>query len=504
LLEGVLGGSFLLGTLGLTGCVGELSDPDSDVSGAANDAGKWKDLNPQPIENPPTVAASEQVPQSMDPLEGDERCTDLAEGEHLLGVSPNGIAWIANVSSDSTAFRVADFRADSVDETFDVELGGILAAQILGVQSAAFLTEDALWSFDDGTLQPHPLAFEKGSGLCGDPYSNGAVLAAGRFMERRATQWWSWEPSVSEEVAVDRLIDVGGECYDRDDGAWMLGADDRLWRVSRIDTQLLFSDVHSVDANPAHTGVLTSEGFYFGRDDWQHWTFPEEIPERVVAGGEVMWLQGGSQLLRFDGESFRELSRSELIQVDGLHAHAGGLWLEGEGRLCHYETQESLRVHGIRPGERAERESWTLEVELAPGESEELQASLNGDSIELAEAGSGASQLVDIPSARVGWNEVRLLQGAAERSVFFKREPAVVRSWADEIAPISDGECIDCHSPGGDAEKFPLETYEQWLASASDIRKRVVETETMPPTPPVGWEEQAQIIAEWLEGGMNP
>ncbi len=495
--------SFTLACLCLGGCVADLAGENDNTGSGGPGGDGGGNIKPQPIENPPTILETLVVPENPAPLIGEERCVDLGIGERLLGVDPNGIAWLATDAGASTDLRTFDPRELAPGEEFSMDLGGIVDAQILGAHDASFLTPDALLSFTDGTLQTHALTFDGASNLCGDPFSNGAVLAAGRFMERRGSEWWAWEPAVAAEASLVRLFDVAGECYDQNDSAWMLGADDRLWRVSHADTQLLFSDVLSIDVTPKSTGVLTADSFYYGRNDWQRWTFSGVAPDRVFAGGDVMWLQSEQELLRFDGTEFLTLNRPAGAALDAAFGHAGGLWIEGEGRVCHYTTQESLRVQGIRPGERAEQEAWSVEVELSDSAAA-LQAWLNGDALNLTAPAAAGMQRVEVPSARLGWNEVRLVQGTAERTVFFKRVPSVVRSWATDIAPLSAEACLSCHAPGGDAEKFPLENYEQWLVSAADIRIRVIETETMPPIPAPGWENEMRIIAEWLEGGTNP
>lgn len=487
---------------GLAGCEAQL---EGEGTGRLNAGGAGSgDLGrAEPIENPPTIGETQVVTEAPEVLSSEENCIDLVSGEKLLGVDPNGIAWLATDIGDSHDIRAFDYREATPGEEFSVELAEIVEAQILGEKEASLLGPEGLWSFAAGELVAHALSFDEAANLCGDPFSNGAVLAAGRFMERRGSEWWAWEPSVPAASSLARLIDVAGECYDRNDGAWMLGADNRLWRVSSTDTQLLFSDVLSVGVTPENTGALTADSFYFGRDDWQRWTFANGTPERLLAGGDVIWLQSGNDLLRFDGEEFRILDRPEATPIDVLKAHAGGIWVQGGERLCHYETQESLRIAGLRPGERAEREGWSVDVEVQDAE-EPLEAWLNDQVVDVSGTAIEGMQRLDLPDAHVGWNKVLLLQGTAERSLHFKRVPSIVRSWAEDIEPISEDACVTCHSSGGDAEEFPLETYDDWLARAADVRKRVVETQTMPPVLAPGWEDNMQIIAEWLEGGTNP
>lgn len=493
---GCAAGSALVGSavLALLGCSAEL---------ASENANRLEDERSMPLENPPMIREEQVVPKKLETLPSEETCIALDEGERLLGVDPNGIAWLAKPVNGVHELRAFDFRDELPGAAIQLELEVIVAAQFLGGRAAAFLGPDALWSFDDGSLTQQALGVDRPSDLCGDPESNGAVLAAGHFSERRGDQWWAWDPAVPEEEALVRLIDVDGDCYDRNDGAWMLGANGRLWRVSSADTQLLFSDVLSVDATAASTAVLTADSFYFGRDDWQHWTFPGPAPSRVVAGAEVMWLEEAGGLLRFDGSEFKRLEHSLSGQVETLHGHAGGIWLQADQQLCHYETQETLRIEGIRPGQRTEQATWIADVQVSDS-PDALEAWLNGGALDVGAEDANGILRVEVADAALGWNEMRLVQGTAERALFFRREPAVVRSWEADIEAISTAACLDCHAPGGDAEKSPLETYDQWVASAAKIRKRVIQTETMPPLPAPGWEKEMQVIAEWLEGGMNP
>ena len=79
--------------------------------------------------------------------------------------------------------------------------------------------------------------------------------------------------------------------------------------------------------------------------------------------------------------------------------------------------------------------------------------------------------------------------------------PSSAPTFSGDAAPIIGAHCAKCHVPGGKAEKFPFETYEQIGPFAGDMKLQL-ETCEMPqaPEPPLT-PAQRQAMFGWIACG---
>lgn len=111
-----------------------------------------------------------------------------------------------------------------------------------------------------------------------------------------------------------------------------------------------------------------------------------------------------------------------------------------------------------------------IDAKLEPASSGEVWAIANGALTRWARA--------DVPSATPGVDAIR------------------ARTWSTNVQPIFARRCSGCHTPGG-ASGIDLSTLDRWNEKRALIRKRVVDTRTMPPQGnPIDDAERA-AIEEW-------
>ena len=79
--------------------------------------------------------------------------------------------------------------------------------------------------------------------------------------------------------------------------------------------------------------------------------------------------------------------------------------------------------------------------------------------------------------------------------------PSVGPTFAVDAAPVIQGHCMKCHTPGGPAQKYPFETYAQIFPFAGDM-KLMLETCQMPPSsePTLTADERRKLFG-WIACG---
>ncbi|MCA9625568.1 MAG: cytochrome c, partial [Myxococcales bacterium] len=431
--------------------------------------------------------------------------------------SPEGHAWLVAQNGVASDLRVLDPFDPSAETTDSLELGSLSRLQAWSEMDAAAIADDSLWQIDHMArvqLAP-PTGFSADAELCGDPTTNGALLYGGELVERREDdQWWGWNPGTTGNAAPSQLLRFQGECAGPDDNVWMTSPDGTLWRVepASVYRPVRFEGyrsaaITSASGSEVMIGVLAEDRLWAGASEWQPYTFDRGTPELVSAAGGALWTVVDDHLLRFDGTTWNEIGLPDGASgIDGVEAHAGGAWLTAGDQVCHVALGPMLRVTGIRPYLRSKELDYTFTV-ASDDAGATISASLDGESLTLSDDGVSVTGKARLDE--VGWHELVVAAGETERSIFVKRIPEEIRSWAEDVEPIYQANCTgsDCHVAGGSATAPDLSTYETWTALAAKIRTRVVVAKTMPPTANQGpdWgEEQVAIIAQWLEGGMAP
>jgi hypothetical protein len=83
-------------------------------------------------------------------------------------------------------------------------------------------------------------------------------------------------------------------------------------------------------------------------------------------------------------------------------------------------------------------------------------------------------------------------------------DPIVLKNYNDDVKPIIDNNCVNCHSNGGSASFYLLETYDQVKASAESGKLYGRMTDAADPMPPSGIlpGTVTQIIDDWINEGL--
>lgn len=478
---------------GALACTGDLgSPPPTDP-----------ETEPEPILEPITV------PASLTQVTGTGFCVTLDDGESFWSASPEGYAWLAKPVAEEQHVRVFDPFDDAAAVADELLLDEIRWVQAWSAGDAAVITAEGLWRLEDmARIQVTPPTDHTTATMCGDPGANGALLSGGQLHERRDDQWFVWDSGVTDSSAPDRLLSFEGECVNQNNETWMMAADGLLWKLlpSEVFTPRQFEEGAAAAATADVVAVLEAEQLLVGPGQWQPYLFDGITPNAMSASAGRIWLGAGGQLLRYDGEDFVEVTHDLAENIQHVHAHAGGAWIVGETTVCHVSTDPMLRVDGVRPYVRSKELSYPFTV-VASEPSLTITAEIDGEAIELSPDETGAlagTARID----QIGWSNIIISADGLSRTIPVKRLPEITRSWSEDIQPIYESQCTgsDCHGSGTEGSP-DLGTYDAWVQYAVAIRTRVVEAQTMPPpaSRTEEWsEEQVNIIAEWLEGGMLP
>ena len=83
-------------------------------------------------------------------------------------------------------------------------------------------------------------------------------------------------------------------------------------------------------------------------------------------------------------------------------------------------------------------------------------------------------------------------------------DPIVLKNYNDDVKPIIDNNCVNCHSNGGSASFYLLENYDQVRASAASGSLYSRMTDATNPMPPSGIlpGTVTQIIEDWTIDGL--
>lgn len=78
-----------------------------------------------------------------------------------------------------------------------------------------------------------------------------------------------------------------------------------------------------------------------------------------------MWLAAGSQLLRYNGETFYKIANELDAPIAKIAIHASGAWISGEAENCHVSTGPMRRIDGVRSYRRAKDAGSLMGLTLA-------------------------------------------------------------------------------------------------------------------------------------------
>lgn len=514
---------------GLAGCYTGLADGaavDTDTSVAdgadAGDAGDAGDPDAPPDAPTDSVPAT-SVPDALDTVPGEGFCVSTAAGQTILGVSPDGYAWLGEsvVGGSSTAvrFSVVDPWSGSITAApSELDLGTMVAVEPRSADDAVVVAADALWHVEGWSrveLVP-PQSWSGSASACGNPRDNGYVLAGGTLYEHRPDGWWGLTVQAPEGGAPDRIIGFDGECTGPDDETWTTAPDGTVWRVS-VDGAvrgLRFAELQAAAATGSTLAVLADGELWLGPQEWTRFEFEAGAPSTIAASSDQVWIAVGSRVLRAAGGEFTELAATDAgdAEVTSLHAHPGGVWIARGEELCHAAVGAQLRVGDLFPYQRTpERE---LSFSLVPGSGVTVEATVDDEPVALTPGGSPGERIGVVALDGLGWHRLKLRATGTddtitERTVWLRHDVPAEVGFAADVAPIAAEHCSGdaCHSAMTTAGIPVLETLEAWTDHVDDIEERVVELDNMPPLgvrADTWGSDEVEMIARWIEGGMLP
>jgi len=504
----------------LSGCYTGLPEGDPLVVYGATDGGDDDDDGPgRGDPEQPEVEEEHTVPDDLDTLESDGFCRPLGTGQDVVGVGPDGSLWLAETLPDGrVAFEVVDPVTEQVTAAPEaLELGAMAAVQPRSGQDAVVVSADALWHVEGWQrveLVP-PSSFAGSASVCGNPRHNGFVLAQGTVSEHRTDGWWGLTPDAEGASTPTEVVTVDGECYGPADETWMTATDGTVWRVSADGNVRSepFAGLAGAAATGATLAVVADGALWLGPDGWTRYAFEAGNASVVSASSDQVWLGIGNRVLRATsseaGEAFVELSHELTTDVAAMWSYAGGVWLAGEGELCHAGVGPRIDVAGVHPYLRTPQTELPISITTEPGVT--LSATLDDTPLSLLSVGGAMEAVVTLDG--LGWHRLEVVgetaDGTARRVVWLRREVPDIVSFEQDVQPIALAHCSgdSCHSAMTEVMVPALETLEAWTSHGEAIEERVVALDNMPP-PGARSEEwgsdEVETIARWIEGGMLP
>lgn len=458
------------------------------------------------------------VPAAPTELQGTSMCVPLLAGETLVSVSPEGHAWLSSPSDVPPRLRVVDPFDATAPMSTEVDLGGLLRVQAWTDQDAVVIAEDGLWRLEGFSRIKidEPASLSEASSMCGDPSRNGSLLVGGSLFERRADgQWWVWDSGVEGQGAPDSIVEYDGDCNGPNDTLWLTAPDGTVWQLAASETHrpVRFSSLLEMVATGGMLGALETDRLWVGGllDDstlqWQQWRFPGEVPTQLSASAGALWMLSGSQLLRFDGETWAQVSHDMATVAVRAIAHPNGVWLVGDTEVCNVALGPMIRLEGLRPNYRGPELDYDVRVLSSGGDP--VTAAVDGAEEPLSLNGETGWYEGTVRLDSLGWHTLTLTAGSSTRTVPVKRLAETQASWEADIKPLYTDNCTggDCHGGSGSRAPAALDTFELWREYADKIEARVVSAENMPPPAQQTAEwgpQQIEIVAQWIEGGQLP
>ena len=457
----------------------------------------------------------------------DAHCQVLAGGEALVGVSPEGEAWVEG--DEGVRHVLPDGTSTWVDASF-TRADSLVAWDA----AAAFVVGDnSLWSASVEGAEPLSLPPELGKPrfVCGDPErASGAFMITTRgLFERHDDLWLRWSFPV-ELLESMKIQDLEGACAGQD-SLMYLEAGESLWEVRSGEIASLreAADLAGMiavgpDIRVGFVAVRDGELVRFDGSGWASIPFDEgSVSVAGVADG-VLWAAVDGRLYRRNRfDEWEHLDAPMLPSaIEEIRSYAaGGAWLVRANQLCHVEPHETLRVQGVRPyGRLAEGSGLSVAVSSDPSMGGSLSARLDGQGVGVS--GTAGSWSLSGPEAlSPGWHKLSLTvsspAGVVERTVRFVVEGAETKEppppsgeptvfWEADIVPIYERSCAPCHAEG--ANQTFMGSFEAFSALGAVALERVSNGEMPPPAasaeaPPLSAEE-LQLLQTWVQEGMNP
>lgn len=366
--------------------------------------------------------------------------------------APQGVT---EVEAQPLSVRTVDWNptaADVGEVAAVAELGGVIA--VLGDAGASVFSGGVLTA-TDGSVKGWkgaaviPAADGNGTWIAGIDASGGVQrLRAGSFFE-----------------GVSDLYGLGGEAVL---GVSALGG---AAVAFALDGQLAVTDGATITRYDVATyaGLAGADGRAGSASDGKARVF------EATTGSETTHLVAGAEQAVFNAAGRLVVRTADAIYME-----------DGQGGL-------GLRY---RAKAGALRELAASDVRVWAIEGTEL-LSIEADSVlRTTDAGvADGVRLLGSPSGDV-WT---INDGALERFAAETGDSEDRAVWEKDVQPVYLGSCTPCHEPGGSAGA-DLSTYGAWVVRREQIRERVVEAKTMPPTGIEFTEAGRAAIEKWVGG----
>jgi hypothetical protein len=447
-------------------------------------------------------------------------CIDLAEGERLSGVGPDGHAWVTSLDG----LRVVD--PDGNSKPITVRFGTADEVVAWTADRAFIVSESQLWDTRLDGSQPFILPDNLGRPLyaCGDPEatSGSFILGSRGLFERRGSDWYRWNVPI-EVFETMEIQHFEGSCATADEILYLTTDEGALWEV-RFGDNPFFREIGSTD-NAQELAVDSEHGIirlflgslYRYTGAWEHIPFDGGFVMHTDAAGGVVWASVREKIFRRDRFArWEEIEPDTTFEfIDKILAYpAGGAWVVEDSRMCHFGHRESVVVNGVRPFERLDQENppEQLTIMADPTASMSLSASIDGRIVPVTGV-SGLWTLGGLGSIGAGWHELTLSLsgplGPVQRTVPFRVDGEVIIGgnnptifYEADIKPIFDMHCAQCHGPTGTQRFFG--DYESFVVTAQTALDLVKGREMPPPPLPGPSQGEIGLIETWIQEGMAP
>ena len=215
-------------------------------------------------------------------------CDPLGEDERLIGVSPEGEAWVEG----DTGVRLVSPDGTSMP----IDAGFTEAEQLVawGTSSAFVVGDNSLWNASSSGTEALALPAELGKPrfVCGDPRNAGGsfVVTTRGLFERKEEAWLRWELPI-ELIETMEIRDLQGACSG-EQPVMYLEAGDAVWELSygtaasyRQAAMLTDVTATDVDVRVGFVAVRDGELVRFDGEGWASIPFDAGDVSFVSAAG---------------------------------------------------------------------------------------------------------------------------------------------------------------------------------------------------------------------------
>ena len=505
--SGILGKTVLGKRIIILALLGAFGACDDGASEAPGDAG--------PIDG--DAAIGDRGVLDMDPIDPapDAGLVDMGEPpdaqlgpavpvvEAPVQVTPESIFvgavdGVAALDPDTLTFTSAG-RLWWIDNAAPVELGDAerLDAAAWYDDLPVIAADGAVWVLQDDGLARSPLSDEV-SGVSDLAVADGALWIAGaeglfRFVDG----------AIQEMVPQDLPVGDARMTADGDD-LW-IGAGGEIYAVTPEHAQPTPAVSGAIAPVVDESGVwVIGERRLWWLDEALFW-WPIELPMQptraaahpgatgVWLSDDVdLWLLSEGSLLRYEGAPTPTAGARQAMIADG----SGAVLIAADDGLWRVTAERFIRVEV--PQDRVTRPADVTIAPALPAQVTRVTAAVNDVALEVR--GANPWTLTLSPDLGEGPQTLRVTVewDDGERGA---RETAFVAhtvNWAEDIHPLNQTECAQCHGQGGTAR--PLHSAEQWIARIGEVID-ATQMARMPLDGPLS-PAQVQLIIDWQAAGL--